>query len=495
MAAGRMHHWVSGWPLRTRLVALLMGLVAVGLLVAGLAAVTALRGYLYTQVDRNLEGMAQAAAQPVGPLPLPPDARDPSRPGPVGPQITYAQWADATGVEVQTTAGAAALTDPPVLPVVSVQEAADRSGQPFVVDSESGATRWRALIVPLADGEGSVTVAQDIGGIDSTVSRLILIEVAIGLVVLVLLGLAGRVLIRASLRPLEGVEQAAAAIAAGDLAQRAPGDDPRTEIGSLASSFNTMADNVQGAFAAQAASESRAHESAARAQASETRMRQFVADASHELRTPLTSVRGFAELYRIGAVDPGPPLDDAMGRIENEAARMGVLVDDLLLLARLDQQRPMEQEPVDLVGVVGDAVVSARVAAPQREIEVEVDHDSEAVAVLGDAAALRQVVDNLVSNALRYSPSELPVRVHVGTTDDGRALVEISDQGEGMAKEVADRAFERFFRADVARSRERGARAWAWRSWRPSWPPIAARSRSTHRPGSAPPCASGFRSP
>jgi two-component system OmpR family sensor kinase len=190
-------------------------------------------------------------------------------------------------------------------------------------------------------------------------------------------------------------------------------------------------------------------------------MRQFVADAGHELRTPLTSVRGFAELYRIGAVDQGPALDDAMSRIEAEAARMGVLVDDLLLLARLDQQRAMEISDVDVVDLVTDAVTAARACAPERDVAVHVSDPAVGLSVPGDPLRLRQVVDNLLSNALRYSPPDQPVDVRIGVLGDadgppGWATIAVVDHGPGMPPEVAARVFERFYRADAARSRADG---------------------------------------
>ena len=188
-------------------------------------------------------------------------------------------------------------------------------------------------------------------------------------------------------------------------------------------------------------------------------MRQFVADASHELRTPLTSVRGFAELYRLGAVAPGTALDDAMGRIESEAHRMGLLVEDLLLLARLDEHRPLDREPVNLLDLAGDAAAAARATAPGRDVVVEVGPDAPEARAVGDAARLRQVIDNLLSNALRYSPADEPVRLRVGVVEDsaGRwAQLEVTDRGPGMDPEEAARAFERFYRADPARSRTDG---------------------------------------
>ena len=447
-------------PLRSRLVALLLVLVAAALLLAGAATVAALRGYLFNQVDRNLTDMVQSRASAAA-LPIPDSGFGPPRPGPIGRDVIYVQVSDATGSTHEVSAQSATVADPPVLPDLTVAEVTARAGEGYVVDSESGDTRWRVVSAPLADGSGSVSVALDIGGIDATVRRLMLIELAIGILVLLVLGITGRILVRRSLRPLGVVEETAAAIAAGDLERRAPASDPRTEVGSLAHSFNTMVDDLAGALAAQQASERAARDSAGRARASEARMRQFVADAGHELRTPLTSVRGFAELYRIGAVEQGAALDDAMSRIEAEAARMGVLVDDLLLLARLDQQRPLEISEVDVVDLVTDAVTAARASAPERVLSVHVSDAAVGLCAPGDPLRLRQVVDNLLSNALRYSPPDQPVDIRVGTVaagggQPGWATIAVVDHGAGMSPEVAARVFERFYRADAARSRQEG---------------------------------------
>ena len=457
---GRLAARLQGTPLRSRLVGLLLLLVTAALLLAGAATVAALRGYLFNQVDRNLADMVR----PIASAPLrtqPEDGFGPPRPGPIGRDVTYIRLSDATGTVHEVLSDTATVTDPPALPDLTAAEATAQAGSGSVVDSESGGSRWRVVTAPLADGSGSVSVAQDISGIDATVNRLILIELAIGAMVLLMLGVTGRILIRRSLRPLAEVEETAAAIAAGDLDRRAPASDPRTEVGSLAHSFNTMVDDLAGALAAQQASEQAARESAGKAQASEARMRQFVADAGHELRTPLTSVRGFGELYRIGAVEQGPALDDAMSRIEAEAARMGVLVDDLLLLARLDQQRPLDISDVDVVDLVTDAVTAARASAPNREVTVHVTDPAVGLCVPGDPLRLRQVVDNLLSNALRYSPADQPVDARIGILETGGgqpgwATIAVVDHGAGMAPEVAARAFERFYRADAARSRADG---------------------------------------
>jgi two-component system OmpR family sensor kinase len=289
--------------------------------------------------------------------------------------------------------------------------------------------------------------------VDGTLSRLVSLEILVGCLVLALLGVLAYVVVRTSLRPLQQVEKTAAEIAAGDLTQRVPESDARTEVGRLSRAFNAMLSQIESAFRAREASEQSAL-------ASEERMRRFVADASHELRTPLTSIRGFAELYRQGAVPDPESLDRVMRRVEDEAARMGLLVEDLLLLARLDQQRPLALEPVDLLEVAGDVVHDARVLAPDRTIELELLGESAPV-VLGDESRLRQVVMNLVSNAVTHTPAGTPVAVTLEVTpaeDDGpdRVLLAVTDHGSGLSEEDRAQVFERFYRADPSRTRAAG---------------------------------------
>jgi two-component system OmpR family sensor kinase len=289
--------------------------------------------------------------------------------------------------------------------------------------------------------------------VQDTTRRLIVTELLVGAAVLTLLGGLGYLAVRTSLRPLEDVESAAGEIAAGDLSRRVPRSDPRTEVGRLSGAFNAMVDQIETAFRERQASE-------AAAVASEERMRRFVADASHELRTPLTSIRGFAELYRQGAIRETAELDRMMRRVEDEASRMGLLVEDLLLLARLDQARPLRSEPVDLLDVVTDAAHDARVLAPDRQVDLDV-RGGEAPVVLGDDARLRQVVTNLVSNALTHTPAGSPVAVTLETApgvdgDPGSVRVGVHDQGPGLSDEEQERVFERFYRADPSRTRAAG---------------------------------------
>jgi two-component system OmpR family sensor kinase len=325
-------------------------------------------------------------------------------------------------------------------------------GDPFTVPSAGSGADWRVSVEQgtLRGGTPALAVrAISLSDVNSTVRRLVVIETFVGLLVLVLLGGAGYVVVRRSLRPLVEVENTAAAIADGDLTRRVPESDERTEVGRLSRALNGMLAQIESAFRAREASE-------AAARASEGRMRRFVADASHELRTPLTSIRGFAELYRQGAVDGPEDVARVMRRVEDSAAQMGVLVDDLLLLARLDQQRPLERAPVDVVALAADAVHDARVMAPDRDISLDVTA-REAAVVLGDEVRLRQVLSNLVSNALSHTPAGSPVDVRVEVAPDGSEVrLSVRDHGPGLPAEDAQRVFERFYRADASRARAAG---------------------------------------
>jgi len=330
---------------------------------------------------------------------------------------------------------------------------ADHTGEPVTVPAAGGGGRWRVLVQETASG--STVVAASLDGIDATVRQLRLIDLGVSLVVLAVLAGVGAVIVRASLRPLVEIEQTARTIAAGDLTRRVPDRDPRTEVGRLGRALNTMLAQIESAFGARAASE-------ASARRSEDRMRRFVADASHELRTPLTTIRGFAELYRQGGARDPAELDRLMRRIEDQAAQMGLLVEDLLLLARLDQQRPLDRRPVDLLALAAEAVNDARAVAPDRQIELVLGEDGESgsvLVVLGDDQRLRQVLANLVNNAIAHTPAGSPVEVRVGASSlDGRpgAAVEVVDHGPGLTPEQAERVFERFYRADPARSHADG---------------------------------------
>jgi two-component system, OmpR family, sensor kinase len=443
---------MSSVPLRLRLVGVAVLLSALALTLSGLAASTALRGYLIDRVDNRLSASVGRLLEDQR---LHPGSNDPGGRGDPLTDTFSQLIEDGTVVQTQLVSG----VSPPALPT-------DLTSHPavFNLPSVDGRHTWRAQVA--VQGDAVLVVAVPLDGVEATMARLILYEVGGGAVVLVLLAGIAYVVVRQSLRPLAQVESAAGQIAAGDLSQRVPEGDPRTEVGSLSASFNTMVAQIESAFTARSDSE-------AQARASEERMRRFVADASHELRTPLTSIRGFAELYRQGALPAGPDVDRAMSRVESEARRMGALVDDLLLLARLDQQRPLDRSRVDLVAVVGNVVHDVQAAAPGRTVRLMVDSlvvdslvvdsvvidslvmDTAECAVEGDAGRLAQVFSNLVTNALTHTPSTATVTVRVQNRGD-EAVIEVADDGPGIAE--ADRAqiFERFYRADSSRTRASG---------------------------------------
>jgi two-component system, OmpR family, sensor kinase len=353
----------------------------------------------------------------------------------------------------------------------SLAEVNKHASVPYTVRSQNGHVRWRMLVTVLATGT-VLHVGINLGEMDAAIARLVWIDVLVGGTVLVLLASLGAAMVRTSLRPLREIEQTAGAIAAGDLTRRVPDpepgeDEPKTELGRLSRALNAMLAQIEAAFTARAESETaaRAAETAARdaavaaqvsevrARRSEERMRQFVADASHELRTPLTSIRGFAELFRQGAAGSPEEIGKLMHRIEDEAARMGLLVDDLLLLARLDQERPLSLAPVELPVLAADAIQAARVMAPDRQIDLEIAPGSGALVVLGDDTRLRQVLGNLMTNAVRHTPPDASITVRLRSEPGNLAVAEVSDTGHGLTPEQAERVFERFYRADAARTR------------------------------------------
>jgi two-component system OmpR family sensor kinase len=284
---------------------------------------------------------------------------------------------------------------------------------------------------------GMVVAALPLTDVEDSVRRLVVVEAVAVLAVLAVLGVVTWWVVRLGIRPLRRMAATAGAIAGGDLAQRIPESHPGTEAGDLGVALNGMLGRIEEAFDERAASEAR--------------LRQFIADASHELRTPVATIRGYAELYRTGALDHADDLADAMRRTEQESVRMGDLVDDLLHLARLDQGRPLEQRPVDLSVLAADAVLDAQAVAPDRAVGVEA---AGGVVVQGDERRLRQVVANLVGNALVHAPgATVTVRVDRTATT---AVLEVADDGPGMAPEDAEKAFDRFYRADGSRQRHHG---------------------------------------
>jgi two-component system OmpR family sensor kinase len=325
----------------------------------------------------------------------------------------------------------------PVLPAVSGSALAGIEGRIVTLHDADGAFAYRALTERQQDGMIVVTAAP-LSDVEDTIAHVVR---AVALAALGTLGIAALVswwLIRAGLRPVDQMIDTAAAIAGGDLSRRVPGADPRTELGQLGTALNEMLAQIEQSTAVRVASEER--------------MRRFVADAAHELRTPLTSLQGNAELYHQGALGTPEAISRAMSRIESSAGRMGRLVEDLLLLARLDQQRMLEREPVDLVGLAREAAADFADVAPDRPFVQQLE--GEAV-VLGDRIRLRQVIDNLLSNAWTHTPTATPVRLSVRRRGQDAELV-VADEGPGIPPEAHERVFERFWRADPGRTRKRG---------------------------------------
>ncbi|GGK01591.1 hypothetical protein GCM10010123_34300 [Pilimelia anulata] len=453
-------------PLRVKLVAAVLALVFAALVVTSFGGVFALRSYLTDAIDDELRTTAVNVPRYVG------RSREELLPSDFVISIT-----DSAGIpptrRTQTHAGNRRLTDLPPLP--DPAEARRLVNQPYTVSAVGTSTRWRVLVLLPTDrddeddeDERMLVVARDLNDVDRAVGLLVWIDVLVGGGVLIMLASLGAALVRTSLRPLVQIERTAAAIAAGDLSQRVPDPEPgarqpATELGRLSRALNAMLVQIESAFTARAQSEraartaeSDARGSEARAKRSEGRMRQFVADASHELRTPLTTIRGFAELYRQAAA--ADPVEGArlVRRIEDEAARMGLLVEDLLLLARLDRQRPVARQPVELAVLASDAVQAARVIAPDRSVTLDLPPGSAGLTVSGDDAKLRQVLGNLMTNALTHTPAGAAVTLRLRDGGDGHAVVEVADTGPGLAPEQAERVFERFYRADAARSRHAG---------------------------------------
>jgi two-component system, OmpR family, sensor kinase len=417
--------------LRARLLIVTVVLVAAGLLVADLATYRYLSGFLVQRLDQQLLAAQRPALFRLQ------DSGPPIGPGPGEPEVptgSYAALMDDSGRTLHDRFFPYDGDFPP--PVIDVPMLGTAEPSFFTTRTVDGEVAYR-VVSQRAAPNVSLVVATPLTEVQATLRRLFGVELLVSLVVLGAVAAFALWLVRVGLQPLEGMGRTAGAIAAGDLTRRVEPADERTEVGRLGIALNTMLSHIESAF------EQRRR--------SEDRLRRFVADASHELRTPLTSIRGYAELFRRGADTRPEDLARSMANIEAEASRMGVLVDDLLLLARLDQGRPLEREPVDLAEVVTHAVESARAIEPDRTIELIADGP---VGVIGDAGRLRQVVDNLLDNARVHAPGST---VHVTVSrEEQDAVLLVEDEGPGIDPDVGARIFERFTRGDPSRSRGTG---------------------------------------
>ncbi len=436
------------FSLRARLLFGVVVLAAVGLAVADAATYVSLRSFQLDQVDAALEAghvqvehMAYPRTHGFG------GSGGSGAPTGDGPPAQGIDWYAVTtlGGRVVIKGFLVGGDDaPPRLPRhVHIPAAAEDHSGPervayFTVPATSGddSYRLRASIDPLRPGR-ILFIAASLNGVDDTLHRLMLVELLVSGAVLVAIAGLGLWVVRLGLRPLREIEATAATIAAGDLSQRVERAEPKTEVGRLGLSLNAMLAQIESAFKAR--------------EESEGRLRRFIADASHELRTPLAAIRAYAELFGRGAAERPDDLERSMSGIGRESERMSVLVDDLLLLARLDEGRPLERAPVDVAEIAGEAVDAARVVDHTRTIEASF----EPVVVPGDRDRLRQVVDNLLANVRSHTPPGTEVRVDVRRVD-GRAELRVSDSGPGFTETEAKNVFERFYRVDSSRARASG---------------------------------------
>jgi two-component system OmpR family sensor kinase len=434
------------FSLRTRVLAATLLLVALGLAVAGFATYGLLRKSLIDRLDDQLRAASGPVINEMNEQLAHRDQEGGPGPPDIIPPGTYAAFFDGTGrriaektfsyVPIKTTVRPQI---PPDLLAASTSQGA-KEPRIFSTRAVPSGPGFRAIAVGgvIAEAPSTAIVAIPLTEMNQTLNRLTLIELSVAAGVLLAIGLVSWWIVRLGLRPLDRMATTAGHIAGGDLSKRVEPEDDRTEVGRLGTALNTMLGQIETSFAEQ--------------RATEDRLRRFVADASHELRTPLTSIRGYAELFRRGAAEHPDDLERAMRRIEDEGARMGVLVDDLLLLARLDQGRPLDREPVDMSRVVREAVHDLGAADPGRPVSVDV---ADGVVVPGDDARLRQVVANLFENVRTHTPPGTQVSVRLSTAGD-EALLEVADRGPGLSESDADRIFERFHRGDPSRSRGSG---------------------------------------
>jgi len=425
--------------LRVRVMAAAAVLVAVTSVVMGLLGTVLLRDYLYGRVDAQLRTFSSFISRVVahprpGPIPRPPKQQQ--------LPTDYLVEVVGPGGQVHVTPGSRQGTAAPALTAAELHGPAT----PFTAAAKgSPGHSWRVLVRAVPGGR-HVVAAVSLDDVQSTVGQLEIADTVAGVAAILLLAGIGFPLIRASLAPLSRMEETASAIAAGELSRRIPHPQERTEVGRLATALNAMLGRIEASYRAREDGEAKARDSA-------DRMRRFVADASHELRTPLTSVKGLAEFYlQQGDAADRVEMTRLMTGIQAEAARMGRLVDDLLLLAQFDEDRPLDLQPVDLSSIAVQAAAGARAIQPSRPLTVLA---AAPVIVRADAGRLRQVLDNLIGNALQHTPAGTPVTVTV-TACSADGQVSVADAGPGLSAAQATRVFDRFYRTDRARSRASG---------------------------------------
>lgn len=447
-----MRWLLSRFSLRARLLLLTTALLLAGLTLISAVVSDRLERYQLDRLDGQLRSITTVISQV--PASGPPEIGNPlARPelrnsglDAIGvPYLVYLDEAGTVTVDLH-----AARLDSATLPPRDELHAIPTTGVAADLRATDGSGRWRAVARPTTGWPGTVIAAAPLTEAEATIAELRTTSLVSGAALLALLTAAGWFALGYGLRPLRRIEHTAAAIAGGDLTRRVPAlAPPGTEIGHLATSLNTMLGQLERAFADRAASEGR--------------MRAFVSDVSHELRTPLVGIKGWTELWRMGALPERADVDEAMRRIDREAIRLTALTEDLLLLAQLDEapEGQLDRAPMDLRTLAGDARHDLRALDPSRSIELTGPGGAGSpgpAPVHADEDRLRQVISNFVGNAVAYTPPGTPVRIGVGTAA-GRSVLEVADEGPGLTAEQAGRVFDRFYRADRSRSRSGGANA------------------------------------
>jgi two-component system OmpR family sensor kinase len=443
MRSRRLQFSLSNWSLRDRLTAGVLVLSAFGFIGAGIGSQALLRDYLINQVDEQLLSVVSGTA----------DQLDRAGIEDTSSQENAREFSSsaATPLDRVPTSISVTVLDPfgnligglggdlnsnkitEYVKGLLPGQVEEFGNKPFTIEAPGADFRVATTVLP--SSLGSVIVAQSLEDFDQTTGRIGVVFLIIGALVLLFIAFASRQVIKISMRPLEKIEDTAEKIAAGDLSARLENFEPDTEVGRLSTSLNIMLSRIEESFAIRTLSENK--------------LRRFVADASHELRTPLTAIRGFAELHRQGAVPEGEKTKELISRIEKESIRMGYLVEDLLMLARLDQSRELVMDSFDLSALVNEAVTSAAASGPDHTVTSEI---APGVMTIGDADKIYQVVTNLLANARAHTPSGTLIKVSVGSNQIG-AFVSVADNGPGLSKEDQVRIFERFYRVDPSRQR------------------------------------------
>ncbi|MCU1344737.1 MAG: two-component sensor histidine kinase [Acidimicrobiia bacterium] len=427
--------WARGPNSTTRVVVAILGLITVAFAASGVIAVRTLRAELVQRVDDGIIADARSISRALSVL-TPEQIAALGADSPTVTATTAFMILGPDGAVLASRAsGAAGKADPvPKLPPLTKLR---RSGGPFTVSAVQGNLQYRAVTATV--GQDTVLVASPLADVSSTARTLGGLLLLIGLIVVLVLGLFIWAVVATNNRRVDHMIDTATQIGHGDLGARIDDLAVNSSAGRLGRALNEMLGQLEAAFADR--------------EVSDARLRRFAADASHELRTPLTHIRGYAELLRSGAATDPDDQRRAVTRIEAEAARMTVLVEDLLLLARLDQHQKLDTEPVNLAAVVTESVADARILEPQRPFTLEVP--DEPVMVLGDDARLRQVLGVLLSNIRVHTDADTEAKVRL-TVAGPTATVTVADHGRGMAPEVAAKVFDRFYRPEDSRSRASG---------------------------------------